>query len=109
MSIEGLFFDTSEIRASTGLGTEKSVADSVADLHSLTLPTKINGVKRPPMVLFEWNSTRFKGVIKTLKIDYTLFSNTGKPTRAKISLSLDGRLMTKFSTPFKLGVAEDKA
>jgi len=109
MSIEGLFFDTSEIRASTALGSEKSVADSVADIHSLTLPTKINGVKRPPMVLFEWNSTRFKGVIKTLKVDYTLFSNTGKPTRAKITLSLDGRLMTKFSTPFKLGVAEDKS
>ena len=42
----------------------------------------------PPIVKLIWGPNEFRGVVESLTITYTLFSDDGKPLRAKISLTL---------------------
>ncbi len=44
--------------------------------------------KRPPIVTFEWGTFRFKGVITSLKQQFTLFSPKGFPVRAMLDVSI---------------------
>ena len=44
--------------------------------------------KRPPIVTFEWGKFRFKGVITSLKQQFTLFSPKGFPVRAMLDLTI---------------------
>lgn len=42
----------------------------------------------PPVVKLVWSGPVFTGVIESLNVTYTLFSEEGKPIRAKLSLGL---------------------
>jgi hypothetical protein len=44
---------------------------------------------RPPYVIFHWGNVHsFKAVVSSLNLQFTYFSSTGVPLRAKVSLSL---------------------
>jgi LysM repeat protein len=45
-------------------------------------------IHAPPVVVFVWNDFRFTGVVESLNVTFTLFSETGKPVRAKLALGL---------------------
>jgi len=42
----------------------------------------------PPIVQFVWESFRFTGVIESLNVTFTLFSDEGWPVRAKLAFTL---------------------
>src|SRR3954464_3922152 len=77
LSVE-LFFDTYEAKTSVKEHTDK--------IYTLAL---LNPDKhRPPMVMFQWGDTKFKGVIESLSVRYTMFLNDGKPCRAVMNVSV---------------------
>jgi len=45
-------------------------------------------IHAPPVVVFVWNTFRFTGVLESLNVTFTLFSETGKPVRAKLAIGL---------------------
>ncbi|HMG25078.1 MAG TPA: LysM peptidoglycan-binding domain-containing protein [Kofleriaceae bacterium] len=45
-------------------------------------------IHAPPVVKFTWESFYFVGVIESLNITYTLFTDAGQPIRAKLSFTL---------------------
>jgi len=45
-------------------------------------------IHAPPVVKFTWESFFFVGVIESLNITYTLFTDAGTPIRAKLNFSL---------------------
>jgi len=100
LDISGVLFDASEKAGG-------SVSGKVAALHRLALNFDIGGKKRPPRVRFEWQSTKFYGVISSFKAEYTLFNDSGKPVRAKITLQLTGQALTEQNSSQKLPVAAD--
>ena len=62
-----LFFDTYEEKKSCKEHTDK--------LMKLAL---VNSDKhRPPMVVFSWGDTKFKGVIESLNLRFTMFLSDG--------------------------------
>jgi hypothetical protein len=87
MSLE-LFFDTTN--------SGKSVTKTTNKLIELTrVSTKISGYDksknngRPPWVVFHWGKFRsFKAVVESVSVNYTYFSKSGDPLRARVSLSL---------------------
>jgi hypothetical protein len=77
LSVE-LFFDTYEKKTDVKEHTDK--------IMNLTL---VNPDKhRPPLVMFQWGSTTFQGVLETLTLRYTMFMTDGKPCRAIANLSI---------------------
>ena len=44
--------------------------------------------KRPPKVMFMWNSFKFNGVIESVNVTYLMFSTSGAPLRAKVNLKM---------------------
>jgi hypothetical protein len=43
---------------------------------------------RPPLVMFSWGSFKFKGVVESLTLRYTMFLPDGKPCRATANLQI---------------------
>ena len=58
----------------------------ITDIRKLLEPD--DSIHAPPVVKFTWESFSFVGVIETLNITYTLFTDAGKPIRAKLSFTL---------------------
>jgi hypothetical protein len=71
-----------------------SVQDSITILYSWTMIVNPGEIKenRPYFVMFEWDDFKFSGAISKLEFKYTLFDSDGKPLRAKVDISLKGRL-----------------
>lgn len=71
-----------------------SVQDSVRILYSWTMIVNPKEVEnnRPYFVQFIWKDFIFSGAIAKLDVKYTLFDSDGAPLRAKVDLSLKGRL-----------------
>ena len=44
--------------------------------------------KRPPKITFEWGSFVFVGVLESVNVTYTMFSQTGDPLRAKVQVKM---------------------
>jgi nucleoid-associated protein YgaU len=42
----------------------------------------------PPVVRFVWDKFQFEGVLESLGVTYTLFTETGRPLRAKLGIAL---------------------
>jgi hypothetical protein len=77
LSVE-LFFDSYE--------EKKDVHEHTDKLQNLTL---VNADKhRPPMVMFSWGKVKFKGVVESLTIRYTMFLSDGRACRATASLTI---------------------
>jgi hypothetical protein len=74
-----LFFDTYE--------TKDDVKAKYTDAL-LKLATVDETIHRPPLVMFQWGSQKFKGVIESLSLRYTMFLPSGKPCRAVANLSI---------------------
>jgi hypothetical protein len=56
----------------------------VKPLERLTLVDQ--KIKRPPLLTFTWGTTStFKGVLESLSVRYTMFSEDGTPVRASVS------------------------
>ncbi len=43
---------------------------------------------QPAKIMFEWGSFKFRGLIKSLNLDYVMFTSNGTPVRAKASITL---------------------
>src|SRR5690242_1459763 len=78
LSVE-LFFDTYEQQTSVHEHTDQlqNYALVDADKH------------RPPLVLFQWGKVKFKGVVETLNLRYTMFLNDGTACRAVATLNIE--------------------
>ena len=63
------------------------VAKEIKDFKKIAI--KYQGKDHaPPIVTLKWGAgLSFKGVVKSLKLNYTLFCHEGKPLRAKASVS----------------------
>jgi hypothetical protein len=83
----------------------RTVAEQIGDLRRLGL--KINGRTHTPNFLqLTWGTMVFKGRMKSLRIEYTLFNPDGSPLRAKATAdfigfrdNLDGRAALNRSSP----------
>jgi len=42
----------------------------------------------PPLVFFSWGSIQFEGVVTNMNCEYTMFTSTGIPVRAKLDLAI---------------------
>lgn len=71
-----------------------NVKDSVLILYSWTMIVDPSEIKknRPYFVLFEWDKFKFSGVISKLDVKYTMFDSDGTPLRAKVDVTIKGRL-----------------
>jgi hypothetical protein len=77
LSVE-LFFDTYEAKTDVHEHTDKVMKLALVDADK----------HRPPLVLFSWGSTTFKGFVESLTLRYTMFHSDGKPCRATANLSV---------------------
>ena len=74
----------------------KSVTKTTNKLIELTrVSTKVSGYDksknngRPPWVVFHWGKFRsFKAVVDSVTVNYTYFSKSGDPLRARVTVSL---------------------
>lgn len=71
-----------------------SVGDAVTLLYAWTMVVDIKDIKcnRPYFVLFKWKDFMFSGAISKLEVKFTLFDSDGTPLRAKVDISLKGRV-----------------
>lgn len=84
---------------------EKGV--DVREDHEITLSGKVTNVagtkrivelgvpsiegqesKKPPVCLFSWGKFNFKGVIESVKQEFTMFLSDGIPVRAKVTITM---------------------
>jgi nucleoid-associated protein YgaU len=92
-----LFFDITEPTVVNGV----DIKDVRQLTNGIVALTRIEAKqKRPPVCLIQWGRERvgsdfpFKGVLTKLVQEFTLFSNTGSPIRAKVSVTF-----TEFLAP----------
>jgi len=72
--------------------TGKDIMSDVKKLYAFTEASVSDGTyNRPPIVVLTWGDIEFSGVITSIKVDFTLFSDKGKPLRADVSVSMMGR------------------
>lgn len=78
-----LFFDTYE--------EDTDVREYTKKILALTEPTveSQQGKYRPPICLFSWGKLNFRGVVKTVTQNFTLFSWDGIPVRARLTVSME--------------------
>lgn len=87
LSVE-LFFDTTNDGKPVTTYTDELVKLTKIDT-SLKGYDEKNKNGRPPWVKFHWGKFHsFKGVVKSLKLTYVLFSQKGEPLRARASIEL---------------------
>jgi len=77
LSVE-LFFDTYEEKKSVHEYTDK------LQNYALVDPDK----HQPPVVMFQWGQVKFKGVVETLNLRFTMFLNDGTACRAVATVSI---------------------
>jgi LysM repeat protein len=77
LSVE-LFFDTYEEKKSVHQFTDKLQSYALVD------PDK----HQPPVVMFQWGQVKFKGVVETLNLRFTMFLSDGTACRAVAAVSM---------------------
>jgi len=73
-----LFFDTYEEKKSVHEYTDK------LQNYALVDPDK----HQPPVVMFQWGKVKFKGVVETLNMRFTMFLSDGTACRAVATVSI---------------------
>lgn len=81
--------------------SEKLTFDAIVDTSDEMVDVRdkyVNAVRKlldidgsihaPPVVKFVWDTFEFVGVLESLNVTYTLFSDDGKPVRAKLGIGL---------------------
>ncbi|MCC8150390.1 MAG: hypothetical protein LIO96_02750 [Lachnospiraceae bacterium] len=70
------------------LGKGSSSKDVSEITREIAAATSIDGsLHRPPMVTFQWGSLNFKGIVTRVNHTYTMFTESGMPVRAKVSMT----------------------
>ena len=102
-----LFLDT-YVPKSTSLisfGPPPESKDVSGITRQIADATSIDGsMHRPPKVTFKWGSLNFEGVITKMNHTYTMFTESGMPVRAKVSLTFKSLISprdTKRKSPFE--------
>lgn len=89
-----------------GIGGDQST-DVSEITREIAETTSIDGsLHRPPKVTFQWGSLNFEGIITKVNHTYTMFTESGMPVRAKVSLTFkslfypkDARRKSPFESP----------
>ena len=101
LSLE-LFFDTGSVKK---LGEQSSAATDVSEkTRKFTAMTRCLGESHmPPVVCFKWGSISFRGYVDDIKTNYIMFTGEGKPTRAKMSVTMTEvpKPSAKYMEPFE--------
>src|SRR5262245_244353 len=94
LSLE-LFLDGTDKRAGGGLSLSSLTGGSSPDD---SVEGRLKGLRQfvetdtdlhaPPVCLFQWRQVTFHGVVTSFKEKYTLFDESGKVLRARVTLSL---------------------
>ena len=83
LSLE-LFLDGTDKRASSN--PDETVEGRLAKLREfVTIQKELHA---PPVCLFKWRQVEFQGVVTSLKEKYSLFDESGKVLRARVTLTL---------------------
>lgn len=95
-----LFLDTYVPKQPSSLISFGGSSDSSKDVSDITKQiadaTSIDGsLHRPPKVTFKWGSLNFNGVVTKFNHTYTMFTESGMPVRAKISLTFKSLISPK--------------
>ncbi len=95
-----LFLDTYVPKKSPSLFSFGRSGGSSTDVSDITKriadATSIDGsLHRPPKVTFKWGSLNFKGVVTKFSHTYTMFTESGMPVRAKVSLTFKSLMSPK--------------
>lgn len=72
-----------------GTKQKDSVYDKIQEMEKLLYVYNSDG-HRPSYVLVQYVALLFKGQVKKMDVEYTLFSNTGIPLRATVELTFNG-------------------
>ena len=103
-----LFLDTYVPPAASSLisfGMPKQSTDVSNITKKIADATSIDGsMHRPPKVTFRWGSLNFEGVVTKMNHTYTMFTESGMPVRAKVSLTFKSLISlkdTKRKSPFE--------
>ena len=80
-----LLFDTYE--------DGKDVRKETIKIAKLAMPS-VNGktTQRPPVVLITWGGFKYKGVIKNVSQNFTMFLASGVPVRAELEITVENTL-----------------
>ncbi len=96
-----------------GLVNEDSVEDDLETLYKMTTPVIVSekggDFVRPPLVTFAWKDFYFNGAIENLVVNIVLFDEKGRPKRAKVDITMKGRLATAKATDVEKATAPEKA
>ncbi len=95
LKLQELWFDAYENRVKDVRPITETLMD-LAQLKDTSGSKKGNALMKllsalkpkPGKIMFEWGSFKFRGLIKSLSIDYVMFTENGTPVRAKASLTL---------------------
>ena len=96
-----LFLDTYVAKSSSmiPLGSSGSSSDVSYITKQIADATSIDGsLHRPPKVTFKWGSLNFQGVVTRFNHTYTMFTESGMPVRAKVSLTFKALISPKDSS-----------
>jgi hypothetical protein len=84
-----------QVMVDTSETANATVLPIIDTLYTLTLPkVKDDKYSRPPLVKVEWGKSRkveFVGVITSVKVDFTLFSDAGDAVRATVAITMLGQ------------------
>lgn len=69
-------------------GVNESVKEHTDKLLKMIFPQNKNKKYIEPIITFKWGDFTLSGLIKNLTINYTLFSEDGKPIQADTNLSI---------------------
>lgn len=97
-----LYFDTYIPKTLLKPESGTNVAEKTNLLSNLV--TIDGSLHRPPTVKFCWGTLQFKGIVTSVKENYTMFLSNGTPVRAKVDISFKSLLNvdnSKRQAPFE--------
>ncbi|MDR1669899.1 MAG: LysM peptidoglycan-binding domain-containing protein [Oscillospiraceae bacterium] len=77
------------IRSGYDEAKAEDVSGKIAQLRALVQVSA--ELHKPPSCRFEWGSTKYTGHITSLSVNFTMFTSEGKPVRATVNLSIQGK------------------
>ncbi|MDR1735340.1 MAG: LysM peptidoglycan-binding domain-containing protein [Oscillospiraceae bacterium] len=72
--------------------SEKDAKDISGKVKALRELVRIKpDLHKPPGCTFEWGTTKYSGHITALNVNFTMFTAEGKPVRATVSITIQGK------------------
>ena len=79
-----------------GPTNDNTVQEKLDTIYAMTTPQTWGSIEekppRPPFVTFEWAKFKFIGAIDKCGVNIKLFDDQGAPRRAKLTITMKGRL-----------------